>query len=51
MKTKQISKKNYTAPEMVVYGDVPAITREASNGSQLDAPILAGQTFADATFS
>lgn len=51
MKTKQIAKKRYMAPEMTVYGNVPAITREATNGGSLDAPILAGMTFADATFS
>lgn len=51
MKNKQMAKKRYTSPQMIVYGNIPAITREASSGSKLDAPILSGQTFADATFS
>ena len=44
-------KKEYIAPELIVFGTVEALTQGQSTGTSLDAAFPAGTPFSSLTFS
>jgi hypothetical protein len=51
MTTEETAKKEYTAPQLIVYGTVQAITQGSRSGESLDRAFGAGSHISTLTFS